>query len=153
MFSFLTKPVDKDALIRQLTMRWNNPRQPPTNVGAGDCHPQPADAALAGTGAAGAQSDVSVLINGQSGTGKEIFPRLSTTPARATASHLLLLTVRITRTIAGVGAVWSCTWRVSGAVSNREGLFQAAEGGTLFSMRLAICLHRCRSNCCVCCRA
>lgn len=34
VFSFLTKPVDKMRYIRQLTMRWNNPRQPPTNVGA-----------------------------------------------------------------------------------------------------------------------
>ncbi len=152
MFSFLTKPVDKDALYRQLTMRWNNPRQPPMNAGASDCHPQPADAAFAGTGAAGGESDVSVLINGQSGTGKEIFARLSTTPARAIANHLLLLTVAIARAIAGVGAVWSCAWRVYCAVSNREGLFQAAEGGTLFLMKLAICLRRYRSNCCACCR-
>ncbi|MFO6484239.1 hypothetical protein ACLBR5_10630 [Escherichia coli] len=34
MFSFLTKPVDKDALYQAMTMRWNNPRQPPTNAGA-----------------------------------------------------------------------------------------------------------------------
>lgn len=39
VFSFLTKPVDKTRYIRQLTMRWSNPRQPPMNAGARQLSP------------------------------------------------------------------------------------------------------------------
>ncbi len=153
VFSFLTKPVDKDALYQAIVMRWSSPRQPPTNAGAKQLSPQPADAAFAGTGAAGGAIRRSVLINGQSGTGKEIFAQAIPTPARAIANHLLLLTVVHCPAIAGVGAVWSCAWRVYWRCHNREGLFQAAEGGTLFLDEIAICPHRCRLNCCACCRS
>ncbi|MGU0161332.1 sigma 54-interacting transcriptional regulator [Escherichia coli] len=94
VFSFLTKPSTKTRYIRQLTMRWSNPRQPPMNAGARQLSPAALlMLRLLEQARLVAQSDVSVLINGQSGTGKRFSPRLSTTPARAIANHLLRLTV------------------------------------------------------------
>lgn len=34
VFSFLTKPVDKDALLKAVMRRWSSARRPPTKPGA-----------------------------------------------------------------------------------------------------------------------
>lgn len=39
VFSFLTSLSTKTRYIRQLTMRWSNPRQPPMNAGARQLSP------------------------------------------------------------------------------------------------------------------
>ncbi|STL85609.1 two component system DNA-binding response regulator [Escherichia coli] len=55
-------------------MRWSNPRQPPMNAGARAIVTRSQlMLRLLEQARLVAQSDVSVLINGQSGTGKEIF--------------------------------------------------------------------------------
>ena len=47
VFSFLTKPVDKDALYKAIDEALSSARRPPTKPGASDCNPQPDDAAPA----------------------------------------------------------------------------------------------------------
>ncbi len=133
VFSFLTKPVDKDALYQAIDDALEQ-SAPATDERWREAivTRSPLMLRLLEQARLVAQSDVSVLINGQSGTGKE-SPRLSTTPARAIANHLLLLTVAHCPS-----NCWSRSCLVmrvaqlTGAVSDREGLFQAAEGGTLF---------------------
>ncbi|XPE25356.1 sigma 54-interacting transcriptional regulator [Shigella sonnei] len=49
--------------------------------------------------------------------------------------------------------LWSCTWRVYWRCQQSRRFIQAAEGGTLLLDEMAICPHRCRSNCCACCRS
>jgi len=134
VFSFLTKPVDKDALYKAI------------------------DEALAQTAAATdeawrsaivtrspvmlrlleqarmvAQSDVSVLINGQSGTGKEIFAQaIHQASARRSAPFIAINCGALPEPLLESELFGHVRGAFTGAVSSREGLFQAAGGGTLF---------------------
>ncbi len=77
MFSFLTKPVDKDALYKAIDEALEQ-RSPATDEAPGAeaiVTRSPLMLRLLEQAGMVAQSDVSVLINGQSGTGKEIVAR------------------------------------------------------------------------------
>ncbi len=73
MFSFLTKPVDKDALYKAIDEALEQ-RSPATDEACALAivTRSPLTPRLLEQAGMVAQSDVSVLINGQSGTGKEI---------------------------------------------------------------------------------
>ena len=121
VFSFLTKPVDKDALYKAIDDALE--QSAPTT----DEHwrqaivtRSPLMERLLEQAGMVAQSDVSVLINGQSGTGKEIIAQAI---HNASPRRDKLLESELFGHARGA---------FTGAVSNREGLFQAAEGGTLF---------------------
>lgn len=72
VFSFLTKPVDKDALYKAIDEALGSARRPPTKRRQAIVTRSPLMLRLLEQAGMVAQSDVSVLINGQSGTGKEI---------------------------------------------------------------------------------
>lgn len=154
VFSFLTKPVDKDALYQAIDDALEQ-SAPATDERWREAivTRSPLMLRLLEQARLVAQSDVSVLINGQSGTGKEIFAQLSTTPARAIANHLLLLTVAHCPS-----NCWSrscLVMRVARLLALSAIAKVYSSGGRRYaiSMRLAICPHRCRSNCCACCRS
>lgn len=80
-----------------------------------------------------AQSDVSVLISGQSGTGKEILAQaIHNASPRGKNAFIAINCGALPEQLLESELFGHARGAFTGAVSSREGLFQAAEGGTLF---------------------
>ena len=128
VFSFLTKPVDKDALYKAIDEALEQ-RSPATDEAWRQAIVTRSPLMLRLLEQAGmvAQSDVSVLINGQSGTGKEIVAQaIHNASPRHDKPFVAINCGALPEQFGHARGAFT------GAVSNREGLFQAAEGGTLF---------------------
>ena len=134
VFSFLTKPVDRDALYKAIDEalalrapvsddRWREAivtRNPLMQRQLEQAHMV-------------AQSDVSVLINGQSGTGKEVLAQaIHAASPRAAKPFIAINCGALPEQLLESELFGHARGAFTGAVSAREGLFQAAEGGTLF---------------------
>ncbi len=80
-----------------------------------------------------AQSDVSVLINGQSGTGKEVLAQaIHKASPRARKPFIAINCGALPEQLLESELFGHAKGAFTGAVSNREGLFFATSGGTLF---------------------
>ncbi|KFC79055.1 two-component system response regulator GlrR [Buttiauxella agrestis] len=134
VFSFLTKPVDKDALYKAIDDALVH------SVIAGDdmwrdtiVTRSPVMLRLLEQARMVAQSDVSVLINGQSGTGKEILAQaIHNASPRSKKAFIAINCGALPEQLLESELFGHARGAFTGAVSSREGLFQAAEGGTLF---------------------
>ncbi|RRA42470.1 two-component system response regulator GlrR [Cronobacter sakazakii] len=134
VFSFLTKPVDKDALYKAIDDALAHAAP------AGDeqwretiVTRSPVMLRLLEQAHMVAQSDVSVLINGQSGTGKEILAQaIHNASPRAKNAFIAINCGALPEQLLESELFGHARGAFTGAVSSREGLFQAAEGGTLF---------------------
>ncbi|MCL2892693.1 two-component system response regulator GlrR [Brenneria tiliae] len=134
VFSFLTKPVDRDALYKAIdeAMALSAP--------AGDerwreaiVTRSPLMLRLLEQARMVAQSDVSVLIHGQSGTGKEVLAQaIHAASPRAKKAFIAINCGALPEPLLESELFGHARGAFTGAVSSREGLFQAAEGGTLF---------------------
>ncbi|MGG5836476.1 MULTISPECIES: two-component system response regulator GlrR [Enterobacteriaceae] len=134
VFSFLTKPVDKDALYKAIDdalehaapsvdEKWRE-----TIVTR-----SPIMLRLLEQARMVAQSDVSLLINGQSGTGKEILAQaIHNASPRSKNAFIAINCGALPEQLLESELFGHARGAFTGAVSSREGLFQAAEGGTLF---------------------
>ncbi|ANG93764.1 two-component system response regulator GlrR [Enterobacteriaceae bacterium 155047] len=134
VFSFLTKPVDKDALYKAIDdalehaapsvdEKWRE-----TIVTR-----SPMMLRLLEQARMVAQSDVSLLINGQSGTGKEILAQaIHNASPRSKNAFIAINCGALPEQLLESELFGHARGAFTGAVSSREGLFQAAEGGTLF---------------------
>ncbi|SWW40117.1 two-component system response regulator GlrR [Klebsiella pneumoniae] len=134
VFSFLTKPVDKDALYKAIDEALEQ-RSPATDEAWRQAIVTRSPLMLRLLEQAGmvAQSDVSVLINGQSGTGKEIVAQaIHSASPRHDKPFVAINCGALPEQLLESELFGHARGAFTGAVSNREGLFQAAEGGTLF---------------------
>ncbi|MGB7802543.1 two-component system response regulator GlrR [Buttiauxella sp.] len=134
VFSFLTKPVDKDALYKAIDDALSHSQI------AGDdmwrdtiVTRSPIMQRLLEQARMVSQSDVSVLINGQSGTGKEILAQaIHNASPRSKKAFIAINCGALPEQLLESELFGHSRGAFTGAVSSREGLFQAAEGGTLF---------------------
>ena len=134
VFSFLTKPVDRDALYKAIDDALVH------TVASGDeqwreniVTRSPVMLRLLEQARMVAQSDVSVLINGQSGTGKEMLAQaIHNASPRASNTFIAINCGALPEQLLESELCGHSRGAFTGAVSNREGLFQAAQGGTLF---------------------
>lgn len=134
VFSFLTKPVDRDALYKAIDDalaqrapvsddRWRE----------GVVTRSPQMLRLLEQAHMVAQSDVSVLINGQSGSGKEVLAQaIHAASPRAGNPFIAINCGALPEQLLESELFGHARGAFTGAISAREGLFQAAEGGTLF---------------------
>ncbi|HEJ8100249.1 TPA: two-component system response regulator GlrR [Serratia marcescens] len=135
VFSFLTKPVDRDALYKAIDEALVLSASP-----AGDdawrediVTRSPLMLRLLEQVKMVAQSDVSVLINGQSGTGKEVVAQaIHAASPRASKAFIAINCGALPEQLLESELFGHAKGAFTGAVSSREGLFQAAAGGTLF---------------------
>lgn len=134
VFSFLTKPVDKDALYQAIDDALSHKGV------SGDDEWQntivtrsPIMLRLLEQARMVAQSDVSVLIQGQSGTGKEVLAQaIHNASPRAKKAFIAINCGALPEQLLESELFGHARGAFTGAVSSREGLFQASEGGTLF---------------------
>ncbi|WP_312133458.1 two-component system response regulator GlrR [Leclercia sp.] len=134
VFSFLTKPVDKDALYKAIddALEHAAPSGDETWREAIVTR-SPIMLRLLEQARMVAQSDVSVLINGQSGTGKEILAQaIHNASPRGKNAFIAINCGALPEQLLESELFGHARGAFTGAVSSREGLFQAAEGGTLF---------------------
>ncbi|HIF6256496.1 TPA: two-component system response regulator GlrR [Enterobacter ludwigii] len=134
VFSFLTKPVDKDALYKAIDSALEHAA--PSNDEAwreSIVTRSPIMLRLLEQARMVAQSDVSVLINGQSGTGKEILAQaIHNASPRSKNAFIAINCGALPEQLLESELFGHARGAFTEAVSSREGLFQAAEGGTLF---------------------
>ena len=134
VFSFLTKPVDRDALYKAIDEALSQ------SLPAGDdswrediVTRSPIMLRLLEQAKMVAQSDVSVLINGHSGTGKEVLAQaIHGASPRGKKAFIAINCGAVPEQLLESELFGHAKGAFTGAVSSREGLFQAAAGGTLF---------------------
>ncbi|MBV4367944.1 two-component system response regulator GlrR [Erwinia sp. BNK-24-b] len=134
VFSFLTKPVDRDALYSAIDQALAQ-RAPASDDAWRESivTRSPLMLRLLEQARMVAQSDVSVLISGQSGTGKEVLAQaIHAASPRANKAFIAINCGALPEQLLESELFGHAKGAFTGAVSQREGLFQAAEGGTLF---------------------
>ncbi|WP_075181517.1 two-component system response regulator GlrR [Pantoea sp. 1.19] len=135
VFSFLTKPVDRDALYRAIdeALAQRAPAASAANWRDGIVTRSPLMLRLLEQTQRVARADVSVLISGQSGTGKEVLARaIHAASPRAGQAFIAINCGALPEQLLESELFGHAKGAFTGALSSREGLFQAAEGGTLF---------------------
>lgn len=135
VFSFLTKPVDKDALYKAIDEALALLSTPMSDEewSSGIVTRSPLMIRLLEQAHMVAQSDVSVLINGQSGTGKEVLAQaIHRVSPRAHKPFIAINCGALPEQLLESELFGHAKGAFTGAVSSREGLFFAANGGTLF---------------------
>lgn len=134
VFGFLTKPVDKDALYSAI----NDALAHTATGGDEQWHGSivtrsPVMLRLLEQARLVAQSDVSVLITGASGTGKEVLARaIHHASPRSKMPFVAINCGALPEQLLESELFGHARGAFTGAVSSREGLFQTAQGGTLF---------------------
>lgn len=135
VFSFLTKPVDRDALYEAIDNALSV--KAPGNDNESWCEEivtrSPLMLSLLKQAKMVASSDVSVLINGASGSGKELLAQaVHKASARANKPFVAINCGALPEPLLESELFGHAKGAFTGAINSRQGLFQAAEGGTLF---------------------
>ena len=134
VFSFLTKPVDRDALYKAIdeALAQSSPSADESWREAIVTR-SPVMLRLLEQANKVAPSDESVLINGPSGTGKEVLAQaIHGASPRGKKAFIAINCGALPEQLLESELFGHAKGAFTGAVSSREGLFQAATGGTLF---------------------
>ncbi|MBI4324408.1 MAG: sigma-54-dependent Fis family transcriptional regulator [Chloroflexi bacterium] len=148
-YDFQKKPFDHKSLLlsveralehKQLTEQASSLRQALTamSTGASPIFQSPAIKAVVRTVERIAPSEVSVLITGESGSGKEVIADLlHLLSPRAKGPFIKINCAALPRELIESELFGSVKGAFTGAQADREGLFRQAEGGTLLLDELA----------------
>lgn len=135
VFGFLTKPVDRDALYRAIddALAQSMPRSHDDSWRESFVTRSPSMLRLLEQAKMVAQSNVSILINGQSGTGKEVLAQaIHRVSPRANKPFIAINCAALPEQLLESELFGHAKGAFTGALSQREGLFQSAAGGSLF---------------------
>jgi DNA-binding NtrC family response regulator len=140
-FDHLTKPVGREDLASLLTrmIRSRARRSPTTNLSDADGFPEtligssPGMREVQKTIGLVADSDATVLITGETGTGKEVVARtIHRVGARANGPFMALNCAAIPPDLLESELFGHVKGAFTGAILERKGAFREADGGTLF---------------------
>jgi two-component system response regulator GlrR len=139
VFTYLTKPFDGKALLDKIGEALAIAAPSETGVAANDAWRAPIVsrssrmAELLTEARMVARSDASVLIRGESGSGKELLAQaIHQASARAEKPFVAVNCGAIPEALLESELFGHVKGAFTGAVSNHRGLFQAADAGTLF---------------------
>ena len=134
VFSFLTKPVDRDALYQAIDQALSQRGSVGDNPLSDTIVTRsPVMLRMLEQAQRVAQSDVSVLIQGQSGTGKEVLAKaIHQASPRHDRPFIAINCGALPGQLLESELFGHAKGAFTGAMTAREGLFQAADGGTLF---------------------
>lgn len=140
VFSFLTKPFDSQELLQQVAsalklngMQQDNDATHDNGWRANILTRSPAMDNLLRQAKMVAETDASVLIQGESGSGKELLARaIHNSSQRHTKPFVAINCGAIPENLLESELFGHSKGAFTGAINNHIGLFQSAEGGTLF---------------------
>jgi DNA-binding NtrC family response regulator len=140
-FDHLTKPIGREDLasLLQRMIRSHAPKSPPRNLPDADGFPEtligssPSMREVQKTIGLVADSDATVLITGETGTGKEVVARtIHRVGARSNGPFMALNCAAIPQDLLESELFGHVRGAFTGAILERKGAFREANGGTLF---------------------
>jgi len=100
-----------------------------------------------------AQTDVTVMLLGESGVGKEVMARfIHAQSPRAAGPFIAINCAAIPETLLEATLFGFEKGAFTGAGQSAPGKFEQAQGGTLLLDEVTEMARRCRPSCCACCR-
>ena len=133
VFGFLTKPIDKDQLLNTISSALGSVHSESDNWREAIVTQSPIMEERLNQAERVAKSNVSALITGPSGSGKELMARaIHNASDRKNAPFIAINCGALPEQLLESELFGHAKGAFTGAVNQHEGLFLAAQGGTLF---------------------